>query len=140
MAIAFISLGSNLGNRAQYLSDARDAIRQNIGEIIAESSIFENEAIGFQGNSFYNQVIKINTALLPVILLQSAEEIEKKMGRIKKTTPKDDIPAYTNRTIDIDILLYDDLQIDTEKLTIPHKKMYEREFVMKLLSELTINH
>jgi len=136
MSTTYIALGSNLGNKVQHLSDAKKAIQQNIGEILAESSIYENEAVGFVGNSFSNQVIKVETALTPEALLQKTQEIEKQMGRTHKTVIKNNIPQYTNRIIDIDILLYDDLQIDTETLTIPHPKMHEREFVIKPLKEL----
>jgi 2-amino-4-hydroxy-6-hydroxymethyldihydropteridine diphosphokinase len=146
MAIVFISLGSNLGIREQHLIHAKNAIQKDIGTIISESSIYENDAVGFDGNPFCNQVIKIETILSPKDLLQKTQEIEIKMGRTQKTTIKNDMPVYSNRIIDIDILLYDDLQINTETLTIPHPKMNEREFVMKPLEEvrsrthLTINH
>ena len=140
MPIVYISLGSNLGNRKQHLKDAREYIRQNVGEIVVKSSIYENEAVGFEGNSFLNQVIKIETQFSPEILLQKTQEIEKKMGRIKKTGIKNGKPVYNNRIIDIDILLYDDLQIDAETLTIPHPRMFEREFVIKLLHGVYLPH
>jgi len=136
MSTIYLSLGSNLGNREQNLHEARNAINQNIGKIISESSIYETKAVGFEGNPFYNQVIKIETALSPKSLLQKTQEIEKKMGRIQKTIIQNGTPIYANRIIDIDILLYDDLQINTEALTIPHPRMFEREFVMKPLVEV----
>ena len=139
MAIVFFSLGSNLGNRDQHLCDARKAIQIEVGEIIIASSIYENEAVGFDGNPFLNQVIKVKTALSPESLLQKIQEIEKRMGRLQKTIIQNGMPIYSNRIIDIDILLYDDLKIDTETLTIPHARMQEREFVMKLLKEITNN-
>jgi len=136
MATVYLSLGSNLGNREQHLEDARIAILRDVGVIIAQSSIYESEAEGFEGNSFLNQVIKIETTLLPELLLQKTEEVERKLGRTQKTEIKNGKPVYRNRVIDIDILLYDDLQIDTETLTIPHPRMFEREFVMKPLKEV----
>ena len=136
MPIVYLSLGTNLGNRAQHLIEAKSAIRQSIGKILAESSIHETEAVGFVGNPFYNQVIKVETVLSPEVLLLKTQEIEKKMGRTQKTVTQNEMPIYTNRTIDVDILLYDDFQIDTEKLTIPHPRMREREFVMKPLAEV----
>ena len=136
MAVVFFSLGSNLGNRDLHLCDARKAIQIEVGEIIIASSIYENEAMGFEGNSFLNQVVKVKTELSPESLLQKTQEIEKNMGRIQKTIIKNDTPIYSNRIIDIDVLLYDDLQINTEQLTIPHPRMLEREFVMKLLKEV----
>ena len=139
MSTVFISLGSNLGNRERYLKDAKYAIQQDVGEIFAESSIYENEAVGFEGNSFLNQVIKIETQLSPKNLLQKTQKIEKKLGRTQKTIIKNGKSVYSNRIIDIDILLYDDLQINTETLIIPHPKMYEREFVMKPLHEIGVS-
>lgn len=136
--LAYLALGSNLGNKLQHLHDAKNAIQQDIGEIIAASSIYENEAVGFVGNSFCNQVIKIETALSPESLLQKTQEIEKQLGRTQKTVIINNIPKYSNRIIDIDILLYGDLQINTKTLTIPHPKMLEREFVMKPLEELRV--
>jgi 2-amino-4-hydroxy-6-hydroxymethyldihydropteridine diphosphokinase len=136
MPIIYLSLGSNLDNREHYLLSAKDAIANDIGTIIAASSIYESKAVGFEGNDFLNQVIKIETALSPEDLLQKTQEIEQKLGRNEKTVLKNGIPVYANRVIDIDILLYDDLQIDTETLTIPHPRMYEREFVMKPLNEV----
>ena len=136
MAIIYLSLGSNLGNRERHLKDAKTAIEQYIGKILSESSVYENEAVGFVGNSFLNQVIKIETTLSPKFLLKNTQEIEIKLGRTQKSIIKNGNPVYNNRIIDIDILLYDDLQIDTETLTIPHPRMQEREFVMKLLQEV----
>ena len=136
MHIIYISLGSNLGNKTQHLNNAKNAIRQDVGKILAESSIYETEAVGFQGNTFYNQAIKVETSLSPESLLQKTQEIEKNLGRTQKTIIENGAPLYQNRIIDIDILLYDDLQINTETLTIPHSKMFEREFVMKPLGEV----
>jgi len=135
MSIIFLSLGSNIGNKEQHLYDALMAIQQEVGDIVAESSIYENEAVDFEGNLFCNQVVKVETLLSPESLLQKTQEIEKKMGREQKTIIKNGVPIYTDRIIDIDILLYDNLEIDTETLTIPHPRMFEREFVMKLLRE-----
>jgi 2-amino-4-hydroxy-6-hydroxymethyldihydropteridine diphosphokinase len=140
MALVYLSLGSNLGDKEQHLRVAKKAIEQDVGKIMEESSIYENEAVGFVGNSFCNQVIKVETARSPETLLQKTQEIEKQLGRTQKTVIKNKIPQYTNRIIDIDILLYDDLQLNTETLTIPHPKMYEREFVMKPLEELRITN
>jgi len=69
-------------------------------------------------------------------LLQKTQEIEEKLGRTQKTIIKNETPVYSNRIIDIDILLYDDLQINTETLAIPHPKMLERDFVMNPLKEI----
>jgi len=136
MSITYLALGSNLGNRAQHLNKAKKIVCQDVGKIISESSIHETEAVGFEGNPFYNQVIKVETALSPESLLQKTQEIEEKLGRTQKTIIKNETPVYSNRIIDIDILLYDDLQINTETLAIPHPKMLERDFVMNPLKEI----
>jgi 2-amino-4-hydroxy-6-hydroxymethyldihydropteridine diphosphokinase len=136
MPIVYLCLGSNLGNREKHLEEAKVAIIQETGEILAQSTIIESEAEGFEGNSFLNQVIKIETTLPPELLLHKTEEIERKLGRTQKTVIKNGNPIYRNRIIDIDILLYDDLQIDTKKLTIPHPRMFEREFVMKSMRKM----
>ena len=136
MATVYLSLGSNLGNRELNLRKTIEAVRKNIGKILCESPVYENEAVGFNGNSFLNQVIKIETELAPEILLQKTQAIEKKMGRKEKTISDNGILVYSNRIIDIDILLYGDLKIDTETLTIPHPRMFEREFVMTPLHNL----
>jgi len=136
MVTIYLSLGSNIGNRERHLKNAIDLIQQNIGKIFSESSILETEAVGFAGKPFLNQVIKIETIFSPEILLQKTKEIEQKMGRTEKTRIANGQPVFTNRIIDIDILLYDDLKINTNNLTIPHPKMFEREFVMKPLMEI----
>jgi len=136
MATVYLSIGTNLGNREENLINALDVIRQEVGEILAVSSVYENDAVGFEGNSFLNQVIKVETKLSPENLLQKTQEIEIKLGRVQKTIHNNGKPYYNNRIIDVDILLYDDLEINTETLTIPHSKMYEREFVMVLLKEV----
>jgi len=137
MSVIYISLGSNLGDRARHLNTAKNAIIKNIGKIIAESSVYESEAVGFQGNTFYNQVIKVETVLSPENLLQKTQKIEEKLGRTQKTAIENGVPVYRNRVIDIDILLYGGFQIHTDILTIPHPRMLEREFVMKPLYEIT---
>jgi 2-amino-4-hydroxy-6-hydroxymethyldihydropteridine diphosphokinase len=136
MPIIYLSLGSNLGNREQNLIKVNNFISEDIGEIVARSSIYENEAVAFDGNDFFNQVLKVETCLSPESLLQKTQEIEIKVGRERKTVIKNGTPIYSNRIIDIDILLYDDIQIDSETLTIPHPRMYERGFVMKPLKEV----
>jgi 2-amino-4-hydroxy-6-hydroxymethyldihydropteridine diphosphokinase len=136
MATLYISLGSNLGDKTLNLCDAKVLISQNVGKILAESSIYESDAVDFEGNPFLNQVIKVETEFLPENLLQKTQEIEKQIGRTQKTIFKNGKPIYRNRIIDIDILLYDDLQIDSETLTIPHPRMFDREFVMKPLKEV----
>ncbi len=130
MSIVFLGLGSNLGNRRQNINKAL-SLMENLGIIVlTKSSIIETEPIGGppQGK-FLNAVIKIHTIYPPLKLLQKIKDIEKNMGRTKTE-------LNGPRIIDIDILLYKDLKIDTENLTIPHPRMYERNFVMQPLREI----
>jgi 2-amino-4-hydroxy-6-hydroxymethyldihydropteridine diphosphokinase len=137
MSTIYLSLGSNLGDKIQNLENAIQEIQQTVGELLAQSSIYKSEAVGFEGNHFNNLVIKVQTKLSPEKLLKETQKIEIKMGRTEKTVIKNGIPVYKNRIIDIDILLYDDIQINTETLKIPHPRMFEREFVMIPLKEVS---
>lgn len=129
----YLSLGSNLGEREETLNKAIDMISETIGEVTAVSSFIESEAVGFvSANKFINCVICILTKLDPLSLLYSTQKIEHALGRTKKTIDG----VYADRTIDIDILLYGDLTINTPELKIPHPRMQEREFVMKPLNEI----
>lgn len=122
---AYISLGSNLGNREAYI---KKAIRM-LGPIVKKvSSVIETEPIGMEGK-FLNAVTEIETGLEPLELLDLLEEIERKLGRTDKGN-------YKPRTIDLDILSYGDLVIDTPRLKIPHPRLKEREFLCKLLKRL----
>lgn len=133
-----ISLGSNLGNRKLYLSQARELITQTIGPISAASAIIETPSWGFESTAFLNQIIQIETTLSPHALLDKLQEIERKLGRTSKRVSVYDDTAYCDRTIDLDILYYNDLQTDDARLTIPHPKIGERSFFHPLLNE--INH
>ncbi|MDR1758258.1 MAG: 2-amino-4-hydroxy-6-hydroxymethyldihydropteridine diphosphokinase [Bacteroidales bacterium] len=130
--IVFLGLGSNIEPRTLYLSRAIENIGQ-WGNITAQSFIMETKAEGFAGFPFLNQVIAMHTYLCPFFLLYVLENIEQKWGREKKSLHLDKHHEYHNRTIDIDILLYGKLKVQTSKLTIPHPRMEEREFVMKPL-------
>ncbi|HEY4786324.1 MAG TPA: 2-amino-4-hydroxy-6-hydroxymethyldihydropteridine diphosphokinase [Bacteroidales bacterium] len=124
-------LGSNLGDRFKYLQEARLHIDETIGSPIIISSIYETEPWGFtHENLFLNQVIQVNTALGPFEVLDKIQKIETKLGRERGNE------RYTARTIDIDILFYDDLIINTPKLTIPHIEMSGRRFVLEPLAEI----
>jgi len=130
--LVYLSLGSNLGDRKQHLETALKKIEKKIGKIANISSIYETEPWGFQSpNRFMNMAIAVETALDPEALLAVTQEIERQAGRKEKTTH-----AYKDRTLDIDILLYDDLEYNSDTLTIPHPRMYEREFVMKPMREI----
>ena len=133
MAILYLSLGTNLGDKHKNLSCALELIGREVGTVVSASDPIETEPWGFESpNSFLNIAIKVDTTLQPTEVLHATQEIERKLGRTRKTTDGE----YHDRLIDIDILLYDDLVMNTPELTIPHPLMYEREFVMKPLLQI----
>jgi len=133
-----LSLGSNLGDRGQHLSSAIELINSEVGCVVKKSSVYETASWGFDSNDFLNQVIVVNTSAKPIKLLDIIQQIEKKLGRTNKSKIINGIPQYHDRTIDIDILLYGNEKIKSERLTIPHPRMTERDFVMTPLRELKI--
>ncbi|MCC8155402.1 MAG: 2-amino-4-hydroxy-6-hydroxymethyldihydropteridine diphosphokinase [Tannerellaceae bacterium] len=134
MAEVFLSLGTNLGDKENNLSDAIEQIKKQIGDIISQSAFYITEPWGFQSvHSFLNAVILINTPFSPQATLQKSQQIERKMGRKAKSHNG----TYTDRIIDIDILLYNNEIIQEEGLIIPHPHMEKRLFVMKPLTEIT---
>ena len=133
MAIMYLSLGTNLGDRRSNLETALTHIAREIGTIVSASDIIETEPWGFDSsNSFLNMVVKVQTDMQPLEVLHTTQEIERKLGRNHKTVNGE----YHDRLIDIDILLYDDLVLKTPELTIPHPNMYQRRFVMEPLAQI----
>lgn len=127
----WISLGSNLGNRAAQLAQARSQMAPSWGKIIRVSGIYESRALGFDSDHlFFNQCLQLETGLSPDALMQKLIEIEKQMGRHRSSQ------GYTDRPIDLDILFYDDLIIQTDHLNIPHPRMADRRFVLQPLHEI----
>ena len=132
MAIAYLSLGTNLGNKRRNLITAAALLAERVGDILALSGFYETEPWGFDSeNTFLNTALKLRTSLSPSALLTVTQAIEKELGRTVKS--KD---FYQDRVIDIDILLYDDLVLDTVDLKIPHPLMEKRAFVLNPLSEI----
>lgn len=132
--IAYLGLGSNLGNGERNIQKAMEMISDRVGEILAVSSFYKSEPWGFESEHlFTNNVIKLRTSLSPTKVLDITQEIEKEMGRTKKHKPGE---SYTDRIIDIDILTYDDLELRTERLTLPHPFIQERDFVRNPLEEI----
>ena len=129
----YLGLGSNLGNRKENLAYAIRLIGERVGKVLRVSSFIETEPWGFESeNTFVNAVILCETDLTPRQLLGATQKIEREMGRQKKSTDG----GYSDRCIDIDILLYDDLRVDEPDLQIPHPLMLKRDFVMIPLREL----
>lgn len=125
--LVLLALGSNLGDGPDNLSRAIRAIREHVGQTLAVSRFIESEPWGFDSpHRFTNGVIAVSTRLSPMELLDITQEIERDLGRKEKHRIGE---AYQDRIIDIDILTYDHLCIENERLTLPHPHMLERDFV-----------
>ncbi len=137
----YLSLGTNLGDKEQNLLTAIAEIGRRIGPIKAQSAFLATEPWGFESeNTFLNAAIRIETELSPIALLDETQQIERDMGRTQKSSANCQLSTvnYQDRIIDIDILLYDDLHIDTPRLTIPHPLMQQRDFVLIPLKEILV--
>lgn len=142
----YLGLGSNLGDRDEYIRKAIALIDEKIGPVLRQSSLIETEPWGFESeNRFLNGVILCETKLSPRQLLKATQKVEKELGKKKThaTTRNRDSHLsslttylYKDRPIDIDILLYDDIQVDEPDLKIPHPLMQERDFVMIPLTQI----
>ena len=132
MAIAYLALGTNIGNKRRNMITAAALLAERVGDVLALSGFYETEPWGFQSeNTFLNAALQLDTSLSPLELLKATQEIEIEMGRTQKSNG-----AYHDRIIDIDILLYDNLVLQTPELTLPHPLMHERLFVMEPLAEI----
>ena len=129
-----ISIGSNIGNRIKNIQETIDLIHSRIASLLSISSIYETESIGFEGDDFFNICASFNSFKSPHFIMNEFLEIEKLLGRVRSKEKK-----YTSRIIDIDILLVDDMIINSEELTIPHKEMCNRRFVLDPLIEIDPN-
>lgn len=126
----YLGLGSNLGERQQYLAQARKMIAERVGEIAQASSVYATDAWGMEDQpGFLNQVVEVETELLPDQVLKAILQIERELGRER-------IIKWGERNIDIDIIFYEDRVLDTEKLTLPHPFLQERNFVLVPLAEI----
>ncbi|MGP1499288.1 MAG: 2-amino-4-hydroxy-6-hydroxymethyldihydropteridine diphosphokinase [Porphyromonas sp.] len=135
MPTTYLSLGSNLGDRKQLLHTAINEIAERVGRVEAISSCIETEPVGFDSvHLFLNMVVRVTTELNPYELLKVLKQLECDLGRTRKSHDG----VHYDRTIDIDILLYDNLEINSEELQIPHPRMWERDFVMRPLKEILI--
>ncbi len=137
----YFSLGSNLGHRHALLRQAIVLLQQRVGSLVACSSFIETEPWGFESeHNFLNAVVWCQTTLTPEQVLLVTQQIEREMGRHTKSVNS----GYHDRPIDIDILLFDHLTLNTlvgegedaQRLIIPHPLMYQRDFVMKPLKEI----
>ena len=115
----YIGIGSNQGDRLEQIQKAIQLISERVGNVVRQSSIIETKPWGFtSGNLFLNGAILVESELKPREILEITKQIERELGRIYKGG------AYRDRPIDIDILLYDDYNIDTPDFQIPHPLMF----------------
>ena len=132
MAIAYLGLGTNIGNKRRNMITAAALLAERVGDVLALSGFYETEPWGFESENFFlNAAVKLKTSFSPLELLQITQQIEKKLGRAEKSNG-----VYHDRIIDIDILLYDNEVLQIPGLTLPHPLMHERKFVMDPLSEI----
>ena len=133
MANVFVGLGSNKGNRKKNILRAIEILKKNNRKILKISSICETKPYGYRKQrNFLNAVVKLKTALSPGNFLLLCKKIEKEIGRKK-------VFRWGPREIDIDILFFDKKVLKSRKLTIPHKDLHNREFVLTPLSEIAPN-
>lgn len=130
----YLSLGSNQGDKLNMLQNAVNLIGNQIGHIKNISSVYRTKSWGFEGDDFFNICVEVSTNLNPENLLEKALHIESVLGRKRNTSSN-----YTDRNIDIDVLLFDDEIIFYNNLKVPHPRMLERKFVMVPLTEIAPN-
>lgn len=136
----YLALGSNLGDREWNLEQALAMLAEGLKVDMLCSRVLETEAMGFDGPAFLNQAVCFESDITPEALLDLCQEIEVKLGRPHHTAQydADGKRIFNNRTMDIDILKYNDAEIHTDRLTIPHPQLWERPYVQELLNDITI--
>lgn len=130
----YLSIGSNLGQRADNMERAIRLIDERVGQVVSRSAFYETKPVGFTSEHlFLNAAIAVRTALHPLDALGITQQIERDMGRTNKSSQG----IYADRIIDIDLLMADDFVFDSDALTLPHKHLHERRFVLEPLCEIT---
>lgn len=130
MNSVFLLLGSNMGERSSFLQQAVTGIKQKVGEVIKASAVYETQAWGKTNEADYlNQVLLVQTILQPQALLNSVLQIELNLGRKREE-------KWGARTIDIDILFYNDAIVNEPGLLIPHPELQNRRFTLEPLAEI----
>ncbi|MDX1278377.1 2-amino-4-hydroxy-6-hydroxymethyldihydropteridine diphosphokinase [Oceanihabitans sediminis] len=131
---AYISIGSNQGDKFNNLQNAINAIYNEIGVIKSISKVYKTPAFGFEGEEFLNACLLIESELKPAKLLKKLLEIEKKLGRIRSKEK-----GYQSRIIDLDVIFIEDEIIETTSLIVPHPEMHKRRFVLQPLADIASN-
>ena len=131
MPKSYILLGADIGDKKTTFARVEERITETVGCVLRKSSLYESAPWGFESDTiFLNQVLEVSTSLSPSQLLDRIQTIEGEFGRVRTNS------GYESRLIDIDILFYNDLAIDTPRLTIPHTCIADRMFTLEPLYEL----
>lgn len=134
--IVYLGLGTNQGDKSRNIERAIEMLSLVLGTPLAIAPNMESEPWGYESkNNFLNTVVAFGTSLSPLELLETTEETERQMGRKKKS----DRNNYCDRIIDIDILFYDNIIMECERLTIPHPLLHKRMFVLQPLHSIAPN-
>lgn len=136
MSKVILSLGSNMGDRAMYLEKAQTRIEAEVGPVLRRTLIKETKSWGYDSHDYLNQLLEVQTEMPPAELLACLKTIELHLDRTPESKTKPGTMDYQDRTIDIDILYYDELHLNTPDLVIPHPRIRERTFLLELLKEL----
>lgn len=129
-----LSIGSNQGNRLANIESCIALIHQEVGTVIQVSKLYETPAWGFESDAFYNCALLLHTSLSAQKILNLALKVEKQLGRIRSNQE-----GYQSRIIDIDLIIFDNEIIESEKLSIPHPLMQNRKFVLLPMQDLQLN-
>ena len=129
-----LSLGSNQGQRLETIIQCIDVLHLEVGTVLKISPVYESPAWGFESTPFYNCALVLHTTASPSQVLNKILKIEKRLGRVRTATV-----GYAARSIDIDIIAYDEIVLDTEKLQLPHTLMQDRNFVLLPFRDLQLN-
>ncbi len=140
MAKLYLALGSNIGARKANIMSALSFLNGILGRYEALSDLVTTEACGFDGPPFLNCVVRYSSRKRPESILAICKDIERRMGRTDQPQfAPDGTRIYHNRIVDIDILLYGKVQMDTPELTIPHHQIETRPYIKPLLEQVMKN-
>jgi len=130
----FLGIGGNIGNKPENFRKVHNLVKSGVGKITAKSSVYESPPWGFRaGDNFWNQVLKVETEFTPAEVLSEINKIENSFNRKRHSK------RYTSREMDVDILYYDDIFIETGDLIVPHPRLHQRLFVLVPLAEVAPN-